>query len=138
MQNTDLRKRPCSICRKWFLPDVRQKGRQTTCSPECRKERHRRQCERWNRENKSYFKDIYLGQKLDGSAEPPPAKPPPTQTRSVLGQKMTPTSSRRLCLDLPSDVIENELGERKVIILDYYMKQIIHHLRPNVKGFGSG
>jgi len=26
-------KRPCSICRKWFTPDVRQKGRQKTCSP---------------------------------------------------------------------------------------------------------
>jgi len=34
--------------------------------------------------------------------------------------------------------MEMELGERKVIIIDYYIKQIIDHFRPNLKGFGSG
>ncbi len=48
MANAKPRKRPCSICRKWFLPDVRQKGRQTTWSLECRNKKHRRQCEGWN------------------------------------------------------------------------------------------
>jgi len=31
-------KRPCSICHKWFQPDVHQKGRLKTCGPDCKKE----------------------------------------------------------------------------------------------------
>ena len=61
-------KRPCSICRKWFQPDVRQKGRQKTCSPDCRQELHRRQCDKWNKKNKEYFKNNYLGKKIEIAA----------------------------------------------------------------------
>jgi integrase len=48
MSQIRSRKRPCKICRKWFLPDVRQAGRQKTCSAGCRRELHRRSCAEWN------------------------------------------------------------------------------------------
>ena len=53
------------FCRKWFLPDVRQKGRQKTCSPACQRELHRRQCEQWNRKNKAVAANNYLAKKLE-------------------------------------------------------------------------
>ena len=130
MPNARPRKRPCSICRRWFLPDVRQKGRQNTCSPECRKERHRRQCERWNRKNKSYFKDIYLSQKLERFS-----KPPPRQSGPDVGKKAIPASSARLHVHLPWDVIGNELEKRQLIIIEYCLGQLINHFRPNSTAF---
>ena len=40
-----LKKRPCRICRRWFLPDRRAGDRQKVCSgKECQRERHRRNC----------------------------------------------------------------------------------------------
>jgi hypothetical protein len=46
--------------------DVRQKGRQKTCGkPDCMKEQHRRQSEKWNKKNKEYFKNNYLGKKIE-------------------------------------------------------------------------
>ncbi len=129
MPHARPRKRPCSICRHWFIPDVHQKGRQTTCSSECRKERHRRQCERWNRKNKAYFRDIYLSQKLEKTAEPPEAKPPPSPKLPVVEKKSITFSSGRLNLDLPWDVIGSEFGKRRSIVLGYSMQQLVHHLR---------
>jgi hypothetical protein len=50
-----MRKKPCSICRKWFTPDHRVGTRQKTCSEECREERRRRKQAEWRRKNPEYF-----------------------------------------------------------------------------------
>jgi hypothetical protein len=42
------RKRPCRICRRWFVPHPRAGDRQRVCgTPECQRERHRRACQAW-------------------------------------------------------------------------------------------
>jgi len=42
------RKRPCRICRRWFVPHPRAGDRQHICSAvDCQRERHRRACQRW-------------------------------------------------------------------------------------------
>ncbi|MEA3416175.1 MAG: hypothetical protein U9R02_08490 [Thermodesulfobacteriota bacterium] len=42
MQRAKPRKRPCRVCRRWFLPDGRLKNRQKTCgNPECQRKWHR-------------------------------------------------------------------------------------------------
>ena len=42
------RKRPCRICRRWFVPHPRAGDRQHVCgAPECQHERHRRACQAW-------------------------------------------------------------------------------------------
>jgi hypothetical protein len=65
MPKTTSRKRPCKICRRWFLPNVRLKDRQQTCgNPECQKQWHKKQCALWNKRNQQYFKANYLEQKL--------------------------------------------------------------------------
>lgn len=117
MPNSRPRKRPCSICRKWFLPDVRQKGRQVTCSPECRKERHRRKCAEWNRRHCANSKSDYLSKKLEQTASPPE----PDQGGYLSGS--------RINLQLPRDILQDELGERNLIIIDYLIEQILARVR---------
>lgn len=64
------KKKPCCICRRWFLPDSKVKDRQVTCGdPKCQKEHHRKQCAKWNRKNSDYFKSNYLQKKLDKAAK---------------------------------------------------------------------
>jgi len=51
-----MMKRPCRICRRWFLPNPRLKDRQMTCAdPKCKREWHRRKCAEWNKNNPDYF-----------------------------------------------------------------------------------
>lgn len=119
-------KRPCSICRKWFTPDVRQKGRQKTCSPACQNELHRRQCEKWNRKNKAIYKNNYLAKKLEEAEE--------QQTSGILPwlsyQKQTEPV-------LPMEVIITEYGIKPAIIIQYLVTQVISHNREKVRGFTS-
>ena len=126
MATTKPRKRPCSICRRWFLPDVRQKGRQTTCSTKCRKERHRRQCQAWNKKNKPYFKEIYLNQKLEQTRKPPPEKTDPAKSKKI----HDPPKSR-IKLHIPHDAIQNDISIRQLIIAQYVIEQLVGRLRPN-------
>lgn len=137
MPNTKPLKRPCSICRRWFLPDVRQNGRQTTCSAECRKARHRRQCERWNRKNKSYFKSIYLSRKLERFTQSCLAKPPPkgSAAASIVEKKGILPPASRLNLHLPYDVMEAEIGRRCLITVEYLIEQVIQQPRANAATF---
>jgi len=47
-----IRKRPCSVCRKWFAPDPRAGDRQRTCSdPPCRAARATRAKDAWRAHN---------------------------------------------------------------------------------------
>jgi hypothetical protein len=65
------RKRPCSICRRWFLPDARAKGRQQVCGAEqCQRERHRRACGLWRRRNPEYDRDRRLRERLTSRVAP--------------------------------------------------------------------
>ena len=131
MSNVRPRKRPCSICRKWFLPDVRQKGRQKTCSAECRNELHRRQCAKWNQKNLAYFKSNYLSKKLDKISKPLAA----TFHSSVDKNTILPPESR-VNLNLPRDVICNQVGGKNLIIIEYLVEQVIGRMRIDSTGFG--
>ncbi len=115
-------KRPCCICRKWFKPDVRQKGRQTTCgSSACKTELHRRNCEKWNKKNGEYFKNNYLGKKLE-QIEAKSSKEFRSSTPSH-----EHTSPKRLAKPvLPCEILESEYGTSNMIILQYVAYQILN------------
>lgn len=69
-----MHKRPCKVCRKWFLPHPRAGARQRICSdPACQRERHRRACTDWHRRNPDYDRENRLRARL---AEPGPPAPP--------------------------------------------------------------
>lgn len=130
MQEPYLKKRPCRICRKWFLPDVRRKGRQKTCaSAECKRKWHMKQCLEWNRKNQGYFKEIYLNKKLEKAKHPPPSSnnSPPKASETNIPES-------RIKLNIPRDVIINETGIGLLIVMEYLIEQTIHrHRRGMVK-----
>ncbi len=114
------RKRPCCICRRWFTSDVRQRGRQKTCSETCRKELHRRSCARWNTENRDYHKANYLSDKLEQANKSPPNLNPAKPTKQ---EKQLPQSRNHL--SLPRAVIREQIGTIHLIILEYVLEQVL-------------
>lgn len=116
-------KRPCAICRKWFQPDVRQKGRQRTCGPACQNELHRRQCEEWNRRNKSDHKNNYLEKKLETAG----AREPSTGSVISLQRQTTPV--------LPMEIIVKEYGIKHAVIVQYMIGQIINYTNRRIREF---
>lgn len=117
-------KRPCSICRKWFQPDVRQKGRQKTCGPDCQKEQHRRQCKKWNRKNKAYFKNAYLDKKIEKTVG--------QQTDLPFKQIRSKPNTKPI---LPIESIATECGAKSAIITQYLVAQIINYTHEKTSGF---
>jgi len=117
-------RRPCSICRKWFTPDVRQKGRQKTCRSACQKELHRRQCEKWNRKNKAVCKNNYLAKKLEEAEE-----------QQTSGNLPSLSYQKHKEPVLPMEVIITEYGIKPAIIIQYLVTQVISHNREKVRGF---
>ena len=72
MIRSPTRKRPCRVCKRWFIPHPRLKDRQKTCGDQqCQREWHRRKCEQWNHNNVDYFKDNYLDKKLEHNRHAP-------------------------------------------------------------------
>lgn len=130
MSKAKTRKHPCSICRKWFLPDVRQKDRQKTCSAKCSSELHRRNCAKWNQKNSAYFKGNYLAKKLEQMNRPPPET---SQTyHSNIEKNTTLPPESRVNLNLPRDVFYNEVGGKILIIIEYLVEQIFCRKRINL------
>lgn len=77
-----LRKRPCCICRRWFVPDRRVGTRQRACStPACQAARRVRTQASWRRRNPDYFTANRIQhRRLTADAGRPPAPlslPPP-------------------------------------------------------------
>ncbi len=65
-------KRPCRVCRKWFLPNARAGARQRVCSaPECQRERHRRSCAEWHARNRDDEREARLRARLLAEPEKP-------------------------------------------------------------------
>ena len=68
------RKRPCRICRHWFVPHPRAGDRQHVCSrADCQRERHRRACQRWRQHEAGAEREHRLRQRLRGGAGGTPA-----------------------------------------------------------------
>jgi hypothetical protein len=129
-------KRPCSICHKWFQPDVRQKKRQKTCGrSKCQKELHRRNCRNWNKRNKEDFANSYLEKKLE-QVEPKivtenNTEPPTDPIHSEVVKILLPTSP----FVLPVEIITKEYGARNLVIIHYLVKKIISQCQWQNRGF---
>jgi len=74
------KKRPCSVCRQWFLPDARVGNRQRACSaPECQRARHREADRAWHARHRDYDRGRRWQVAVDAAkpGSPPPDHPPP-------------------------------------------------------------
>lgn len=112
------KKRPCCICHRWFLPDVKVKDRQVTCgNPKCQKEQHRRQCAKWNRKNTDYFRSNYLQKKLDKATENEPVSEPGELSESQ-NKRLAPPSLFNLSVRPTGEIITPRL----FIIIDYVIR----------------
>ena len=88
------RKRPCSICRRWFRPDPRIGNRQHACGKsECQASRRQKTQASWRRRNQDYAIGNRLGQRK--AQFPPP--PEPLRLPAPLNQ-------------LPWDVAKDQFG----------------------------
>jgi hypothetical protein len=131
-------KRPCSICRKWFQPDVRQIGRQKTCSPDCQYEHHRRQCEEWDKKNKEYFINIYLAKKIEPFEKKQSEKDQSSESAlsHLTSPKQIPPKPKRIAKPvLPCEIIVKEYGEKDLIVIQYLVHQIIKQTNCRITGF---
>jgi hypothetical protein len=105
------KKRPCGICRLWFMPHPRLKDRQQTCGdPVCKKEWHRRKCAEWNRANPDYFKANYLQKKLDS-------------------QVTTTHGKSRLKTGLPLEHVQEVIGMQHLIIIEYLAQLLVRRFQ---------
>lgn len=110
------------------MPDVRQAGRQKTCSAGCSKELHRRSCADWNSRNAAYFKSNYLDKKLQQDGRSPPDMP------QADGKADAPQA--RINLKLPRDIISEKIGRDAMIIAEYMTEQIFAKIGSYPAGFG--
>ena len=107
------KKRPCCICRRWFLPNTKVKDRQVTCGdPKCQKQWHKKQCAKWNKKNTDYFRSNYLQKKLDKAKENESIAKPGKSSKS------TPPSF----LNLPIQPIGKIINAELLITIDYVIK----------------
>jgi len=118
-QKRQSTKRPCRICRKWFLPNPRLGDRQKTCgTPECQQRWHSRKCAEWNRKNRSYFQENYLKRRLESlvaaPSEPTPSASPPPEPEPPF-QPVPP-------LDYPREVVQEVIGAQQLVIIEYIVR----------------
>ena len=115
MPRVPTRKRPCRICRRWFLPNPRLKNRQMTCGDACCKtEWHKKKCAEWNRRNADYFKSNYLQKKLEAAGQGVGTSRTPT-AKSSPGR----TLKSRMKTGLPLEYVQEVIGIQQLIIIEY-------------------
>lgn len=117
-----LKKRPCKICRRWFRPHPRVRDDQKTCGKaECKKEWHRRKCAEWNNKNADYFKGIYLRRKIN------------SELNDETGHQKQKGSCTRFRLSLPWQEIQEAMGVKQRVIIDYIIHLLIRHVQEAIK-----
>ena len=92
----EARKRPCTICRRWFRPNPRAGSRQRACGrPDCQKARRQKTQANWRNQNPGYS----IAWRLDRRAAAHPESPEPLRLPPPLSQ-------------LPWDVAKDQFGSQ--------------------------
>ncbi len=91
-----MRKRPCSVCHRWFWPDARVGPRQRTCTKKCRQELRVRQQAAWREAHADYFIARRMSERA-AVAEKEARAPPPLRLPRPLSR-------------LPWDLSQSEFG----------------------------
>lgn len=119
------RKRPCRVCRRWFMPNAKVKGRQMTCGDkECQREWHRRTCKAWNKNNAEYFRTNYLQKKLNAASE---SAKNSTSTRAKRDAALSTGRSHNPLL--PLEVVQEVISIQQVVIIEYFGQLLIRRFQ---------
>ena len=139
MSKPPTRKRPCRICRRWFVPNPRLKERQMTCGQvECQRQWHKKKCAEWNKKNTDYFKSNYLQKKIDTATQ---CRGDPEATLPAKHLDKLPAS--RTQTGMPLEYVKEVIGVPLVIIQEYLAQQLYRrwhktiHVHLPIKGSAS-
>lgn len=128
-------KRPCRICKKWFLSNPRLGDRQKTCgTPECQRKWHIRKCAEWNLKNRSCARESYLRDRLESLA-PTSHSPTPSLASSP---PLNPSPKRASPLDYPLKVVQEVIGTQQLVIIEYIVRLLIRRVQEVIKPQLSG
>ena len=130
MKDISIRKkRPCRICRRWFMPDPRLKGRQKTCAKaECKREWHRRQCAQWNKKHTEYFRANYLRSKLEAATQ--------HEQGCKIGQPGSGAKAMprgRFHSGLPLEEVQEVIGVQQLIIIEYLAQLLMQRFQEVIR-----
>jgi hypothetical protein len=122
--NSYIKKRPCRVCKKWFVPNPRFGSRQKTCgAKECQNKWHAKKCSQWNRKNRAYFQSNYLSKKL----------------KTVQNQGSSPGKSHfqlpesGKILKLPREVIQEVIGAQQFVIAEYLTRVLLRSVQEVIR-----
>ena len=126
--NSQHKKRPCRVCRKWFMPHPRLGDRQMTCgSEECQRTWHSRKCAQWNRHNRSYFRDRYIRNRLEDvvPVKPPEPSPPPPLPSSPMRSPPSPPVSPPPRRHYSETIFQEVIGAKQAVIIEYLARLLL-------------
>ena len=117
-------KRPCRICRKWFLPDPRVGPRQRSCStPECQRKRRAKTQASWRERNPDYFVARRLLERASRDEAPAPLR--------------LPAPLSRLPWDVAQDQFDTQgadfIGVMGKLLLEHVQDQRLVHLVDSIE-----
>jgi len=116
-----LSPRPCSICRKWFLPHVRVGARQYACSsPSCQTTRRTKTQAEWRAAHPEYFVAHRLQQRAAGAASQSSAATTPSPPRPPEPQRVPPPLDR-----LPWDLAQDQFGSQGADFLAVFGRLLV-------------
>ena len=122
--NSYLKKRPCRICRKWFVPNPRVGSRQKTCgSEECKQKWRNKKCAQWNRQNRATFQTNYLDKKLQA------VKNHGNSSDKQLPQ--VPQSCKNS--KLPQELIQKVIGVQEYVIAQYLAQVLLRSVQEVIR-----
>ncbi len=148
-----LRKRPCCICHRWFLPDNRVGSRRRTCGrPECRERRRRKMQSAWRMRNPDYFTARRLQARLTPEAPPsPPAQPgrssssapsssspsssPQSSRQPIWPRPPAPLRFRAPLNQLPWDIAQSEFGPQGADFLGVMVGLLLRETQSEIAAY---
>ncbi len=122
--NNYIKKRPCRICRKWFIPNPRVGDRQKTCgSDECKRKWSNKKCAQWNRKNRVTFQTNYLEKKLQDVKNQENSSDKP-----LLQVEQSGKNSK-----LPQELIQKVIGAQEFVIAQYLAQVLLRSFQEVIR-----
>ena len=136
-----MKPRPCSFCRKWFLPDVRVKERQQACSArECQVARRKETQATWRAANAGYAIAYRIAERASATegpsaptARPPTGAPPRAPPSAPTRPRVPPPLDR-----LPWDLAKDEFGTQGADFLAVFGRVLIGAPKDQSRSQGAG
>ncbi len=127
------KKRPCRICKKWFMPHPRVGDRQKTCGDlECMRKWHAGKCAEWNRKNRNCVQENYLSNKLALGGKEKETSMGASATATTSNSHIFVSSSASFP-QLPRSLIKEVIGEQQLVIIEYITRQLYRSVQEVIK-----